>query len=57
VVSEGVTATCAGTATNFTVTADHASDSYTTGCVWVSNPGNGQPEHDLQLIGSPSANV
>jgi len=43
VVSAGVTATCAGTGTNFTVTADHPSDVYTTGCVWTSNPAAGSP--------------
>jgi len=43
VQSAGVTASCNGTATNFTVTADHASDAYGTGCVWVSNPSAGSP--------------
>lgn len=43
VQSAGVTASCNGSATAFTVTADHASDAYTTGCVWVSNPSAGSP--------------
>ena len=41
--SAGVTVTCTGTATDFTITTKHASMAFTTGCTWKSAPGAGNP--------------
>jgi type IV pilus assembly protein PilA len=43
VSSSGVTVTCTGTATDFTITTKHASMAFTTGCTWKSAPGAGNP--------------
>ena len=43
VASAGVTITCTGTATDFTITTKHASMAFTTGCTWKSAPGAGVP--------------
>jgi type IV pilus assembly protein PilA len=43
VVSSGVTMTCTGTGTSFTITTKHGSMSLTNGCTWLSQPGAGSP--------------
>ena len=41
--SGGVVCNSTGTATNFSVTTHHPSQSYATGCTWTSNPAAGSP--------------
>ncbi len=43
VISSGVTMTCTGTGTSFTITTKHGSMSLTNGCTWTSAPGSGSP--------------